>query len=119
MTFANASGNKLSDEALLLLLSEFADLVASKRSLSAGLRHYEDISLGSIGEAAKSIRLQLEDGKDLSEAFDQITSKYDNAIKSTLKVVMDTGSWEPSSYLFRRCSFRCTIWTSGGPGRCR
>ena len=95
MTFANASGNKLSDEALLLLLSEFADLVASKRSLSAGLRHYEDISLGSIGEAAKSIRLQLEDGKDLSEAFDQITSKYDNAIKSTLKVVMDTGSWEP------------------------
>jgi hypothetical protein len=84
-----------SEEALMLLLSEVANLVASKKPLSTGLKLYEDVSLGDLGNAAKSIRHNLEQGKNLTESFNDIAGQYQTAIRSTLQVVIETRSCEP------------------------
>lgn len=95
MNSSTTAVTKPSDEALMLLLSEVANLVASKKSLSNGLKLFEDVSLGDLGTAAKSIRLNLEQGKNLAESFDGISGKYHTAIRSTLQVVIETRSSEP------------------------
>ena len=94
MSSSQSDGTKLTDEAQILLLSEVADMVASRRSLSNGLKLFENDSRAALGGAAKSIRENLEAGQTLPEAFGGITGRYSTAIQSTLRVVVATRSSE-------------------------
>ena len=85
---------KPNEEAQILLLSEVADMVTSKRSISSGLKLHENDSRGALGSAAKAVRERLEAGQPITEAFAGIAGRYHTAIRSTLQVVVETRSSE-------------------------
>ncbi|MCP4890581.1 MAG: hypothetical protein GY904_28780 [Planctomycetaceae bacterium] len=95
MNESQAAAIKPSEDALVLLLTEVASLVKAKQSISAGLKLYENVSLGDLGDAATFVRQNLEQGKPLPEAFDCLSGRYQTAIQSTLQVVIETGSSAP------------------------
>lgn len=91
----NAQAIDLDDESMAMLLDEVAAMAATGRPLASGLADLDDVSMGKLGRAAKSIQSSLAAGKNASDSVASLSTKYRGPIAVAIETMARTRSTEP------------------------
>lgn len=95
MSTANTLSRPLDDDSLAMLLDEVCAMAASGRPLVSALADLDDRSLGRLGNAANSVRTDLEHGKSAAVSIAGLSKTYQAPIRVAMEVLSETGSTEP------------------------